>query len=125
MDGGGATGCAGANGVGDSGVAGAAATGISATGAGEAGAAITGISGIGAGATGAVTGASGAAGAPSACGVGTLRTALARRVLGLPLANASGLPATRIAIICGVLMVGDEGIFLAMAAKVSPGLTGP
>ena len=87
-----------------------------------------GTSAIGGGAgteTAAITGAEAAVGAPRACGVGTFRTALARSVLGLPLTNASGLPASRIAIICGALRVGDDGTFLTMAAKVSPGLTGP
>ena len=64
-------------------------------------------------------------GAPSACGVGTLSVAPERRVLGLPLANAVGLPVTRMAIICGMLIAVEGRIRLAIAAKVSPGLTGP
>ena len=63
-------------------------------------------------------------GNPKACGVGTLSVAPARRILGLPFAKASGLPASRIAIIWGRLMAVEGRTRLATALKVSPGLTG-
>ena len=44
----------------------------------------------------------------------------------MPLVNAVGLPAIKIAIICGALTVAEGGrTRLAMVAKVSPDLTGP
>lgn len=66
-----------------------------------------------------------AAGAPNACGVGTLSVAPERKVLGLPLTNAAELPATRIAIICGMLIAVEGRTRLAIPARVSPDLTGP
>jgi len=62
---------------------------------------------------------------PSAFGFGTFNVAPARSVLGLPLTKASGLPATRIAIICGAVIVGEDRTRRAIAARVSPGFTGP
>ena len=62
---------------------------------------------------------------PSACGVGTFRVAPTRSVLGLPLLNAAGLPAIRIAIICGMLTAVEGRTRLATAVKVSPRRIGP
>jgi hypothetical protein len=78
--------------------------------------------------TAAIAAAGPGAGAPAMprdCGVGTLSVEPARRVLGLPLANASGLPATKTAIICGRLMAVEGRTRLAIASRVSPDLTGP
>ena len=48
-----------------------------------------------------------------------------RSVFGLPLLNASGLPANRIAIISGNLMVVEGRMRLAIPVKVSPDRIGP
>ena len=101
--------------------------GVKSTGAGAAGAGA--IAAAGSGAAGIAVANFGAdvavVGAPSACGVGTLSVAPERRVLGFPLLKAVGLPAIRIAIICGTLIAVEGRTRLAIAASVSPALTGP
>ena len=67
----------------------------------------------------------GGAETPSACAVGTFRVAPERSVFGLPLTNAAGLPAIRMAIISRKLTAVEGRTRLATAANVSPGLTGP
>lgn len=62
---------------------------------------------------------------PSAWAVGTRSIAPRRKILGLPSANAPGLPATKIDIICGTLIVVEGRTRLAIPDKVSPDLTGP
>ena len=86
--------------------------------------------GVAPGSTGAsaatlVAGAEGGAWPPSAWAVGILSTVPAFRVLGLPLTNALGLPATRMDIIWGVLSAVEERIRLAIWLRFSPRLTGP
>jgi len=119
-DGGGVPGSVVADGGGNSGMdAGGGLVCVKSTGAGA-------IAGAGVADAAASSGTGGAGGgAPSACGAGTLSVAPERRVLGLPLAKAVGLPATRMAIICGRLIAVEGRTRLATAARVSPGLTGP
>ena len=110
---------------GEIGGAGVGSGGVIAGGVGTAvGSAGTGIGAAASSGAGTEAGA-GALCTPSACGVGTLSTDPVRKVLGLALVNASGLPATRTAIICGRLIAVEGRTRLAIACRVSPGLTGP
>lgn len=62
---------------------------------------------------------------PNAWAAGTWSMAPRRKTLGLLLANAPGLLASKIDIICGKLIAVEGRTWLAIAIKVSPDLMGP